>query len=175
MREIRRKMIAGEKIRDCERCYRQEDQGAESLRSTHGMNKYIMDTLPDGTYQESATSMQIQLGNICNLKCKMCSQMYSHMHGTESKEIGEQDPEWLHWVKEQGANVNNWTNELGIKQEWYRSKETKLKMFEHISQNITQLVVIGGEPTLIPEFYELFEYCDNQGTLADKSVAIVTT
>jgi hypothetical protein len=174
MREIRRKMIAGEKIRDCERCYRQEDQGAESLRSTHGMNKYIMDTLPDGTYQESATSMQIQLGNICNLKCKMCSQMYSHMHGTESKEIGEQDPEWLHWVKEQGANVNNWTNELGIKQEWYRSKETKLKMFEHISQNITQLVVIGGEPTLIPEFYELFEYCDNQGTLADKSVAIVT-
>ena len=174
MREIRRKMIAGEKIRDCERCYRQEDQGAESLRSTHGMNKYIMDTLPDGTYQESATSMQIQLGNICNLKCKMCSQMYSHMHGTESKEIGEQDPEWLHWVKEQGANVNNWTNELGIKQEWYRSKETKLKMFEHISQNITQLVVIGGEPTLIPEFYELFEYCDNQGTLAGKSVAIVT-
>ena len=174
MREIRRKMIAGEKIRDCERCYRQEDQGAESLRSTHGMNKYIMDTLPDGTYQESATSMQIRLGNICNLKCKMCSQMYSHMHGTESKEIGEQDPEWLHWVKEQGANVNNWTNELGIKQEWYRSKETKLKMFEHISQNITQLVVIGGEPTLIPEFYELFEYCDNQGTLAGKSVAIVT-
>ena len=174
MREIRRKMIAGEKIRDCERCYRQEDQGAESLRSTHGMNKYIMDTLPDGTYQESATSMQIQLGNICNLKCKMCSQMYSHMHGTESKEIGEQDPEWLHWVKEQGANVNNWTNELGIKQEWYRSNETKLKMFEHISQNITQLVVIGGEPTLIPEFYELFEYCDNQGTLAGKSVAIVT-
>jgi hypothetical protein len=174
MREIRRKMIAGEKIRDCERCYRQEDQGAESLRSTHGMNKYIMDTLPDGTYQKSATSMQIQLGNICNLKCKMCSQMYSHMHGTESKEIGEQDPEWLHWVKEQGANVNNWTNELGIKQEWYRSKETKLKMFEHISQNITQLVVIGGEPTLIPEFYELFEYCDQQGTLGDKSVTIVT-
>jgi len=118
--------------------------------------------------------MQIQLGNICNLKCKMCSQMYSHMHGMETKEIGEQDPEWLHWVKEQGANVNNWTNELGIKQEWYRSKETKLKMFGHISRNITQLVVIGGEPTLIPEFYELFEYCDQQGTLKDKNVTIVT-
>ena len=174
MREIRRKMIAGEKIRDCERCYRQEEQGAESLRSTEGMDEFIIDTLPDGTYQKSATTMQIQLGNICNLKCKMCSQMYSHMHGMETKEIGEQDPEWLHWVKEQGANVNNWTNELGIKQEWYRSKETKLKMFGHISRNITQLVVIGGEPTLIPEFYELFEYCDQQGTLEDKNVTIVT-
>ena len=174
MKEIRRKMIAGEKIRDCERCYKQEEQGAESLRSTQGMNKYIVGTLPDGTYQESANSMQIQLGNICNLKCKMCSQMYSHMHGMETKEIGEQDPKWLHWVKEQGANVNNWTNELGIKQEWYKNKEFKLKMFEHISKNITQLNVIGGEPTLIPEFYELFEYCDQQGTLGSKNVTIVT-
>ena len=174
MKEIRRKMIAGEKIRDCERCYRQEEQGAESLRSTRGMNKFIMDTLPDGTFHKSANSMQIQLGNICNLKCKMCSQMYSHMHGMETRDIGEQDPKWLHWVKEQGANVNNWTNELGIKQEWYKNKEFKLKMFEHISKNITQLNVIGGEPTLIPEFYELFEYCDQQGTLGDKDVTIVT-
>ena len=174
MKEIRRKMIAGEKIRDCERCYRQEEQGVESLRSTRGMNKYIIGTLPDGTYQKSANSMQIQLGNICNLKCKMCSQMYSHMHGMETRDIGEQDPEWLHWVKEQGANVNNWTNELGVKQEWYKNTEFKLKMFEHISKNIMHLNVIGGEPTLIPEFYELFEYCDKQGTLGSKSVTLVT-
>jgi hypothetical protein len=174
MKEIRRKMIAGEKIRDCARCYQQEEQGVESLRSINGMDDFIKKTDEDGTYQKNATSMQIQLGNICNLKCKMCSQMYSHMHGMETRDIGEQDPEWLHWVKEQGANVNNWTNELGIKQEWYRSKEIKLKMFEHISRNITELCVIGGEPTLIPEFYELFEYCDQQGTLEGKNVTIVT-
>jgi sulfatase maturation enzyme AslB (radical SAM superfamily) len=174
MKEIRRKMIAGEKIRDCAKCYQQEEQGVESLRSTEGMDEFIMDTLPDGTHEKSATTMQVHMGNICNLKCKMCSQMYSHMHGAETKDIGEQDPEWLHWVKEQGANVNNWTNELGIKQEWYKNKEVKLKMFEHISRNIIKLVVIGGEPTLIPEFYELFEYCDQQGTLGDKDVTIVT-
>lgn len=174
MKEIRRKMIAGEKIRDCERCYRQEEKGIQSLRSTTGIKEYIMGTLPDGTYQNSADTMQIQLGNICNLKCKMCSQMYSHMHGMETKEIGEQDPEWLHWVKEQGANVNNWTNELGVKQEWYKNKEFKFKMFEHISQNIKTLNVIGGEPTLIPEFYELFEYCETAGTLDKKDVTIVT-
>ena len=174
MKEIRRKMIAGEKIRDCVKCYEQEDKGAQSLRSTQGINKYIKDTLPDGTYQKSADTMQMQMGNICNLKCKMCSQMYSHMHGMETRDIGKQEPEWLHWVKEQGANVNNWTNELGVKQEWYKNTETKEKMFEHISKNIKQLNVIGGEPTLIPEFYELFEYCDQQGTLGTKDVTIVT-
>lgn len=174
MKEIRKKMIAGEKIRDCERCYRQEEQGVQSLRSTYRMQDYIKNTLPDGTFTEPATTMQVQMGNICNLKCKMCSQMYSHMHGLETKEIGEQDPEWLHWVKEQGANVNNWTNELGIKQEWYKNKEIKSKIFQHISNNIKNLTVIGGEPTLIPEFYEMFDYCDKQGTLGDKSVTIVT-
>ncbi len=174
MKEIRRKMIAGEKIRDCERCYRQEEQGAESLRTQVGKQQYTKETLPDGTFNRSADTMQVQMGNICNLKCKMCSQMYSHMHGMETRDIGEHDPEWLHWVKEQGANVNNWTNELGMKQEWYKKKEFKLKMFEHISKNIMHLNVIGGEPTLIPEFYELFEYCDQQGTLGDKTFTIVT-
>ena len=174
MKEIRRKMIAGEKIRDCAKCYEQEEKGTASLRSIRGMNQFISDTLPDGTYTKKATTMQIQMGNICNLKCKMCSQMYSHMHGMETRDIGEQDPEWLHWVKEQGANVNNWTNQLGVKQEWYKNPAIKIKLFKHISENITQLCVIGGEPTLIPEFYELFEYCDEQGTLGDKEVVIVT-
>ena len=75
MKEIRRKMIAGEKIRDCERCYRQEEQGAESLRTQLGIKEYTKATLSDGTFHRSATTMQIQMGNICNLKCKMCSQM----------------------------------------------------------------------------------------------------
>ena len=58
MKEIRRKMIAGEKIRDCERCYRQEEQGVQSLRSTDGMEDFITNTQPDGTFERQATTMQ---------------------------------------------------------------------------------------------------------------------
>ncbi len=174
MKEIRKNMIAGKQTRDCRRCYQQEKNNFQSLRSTKGMENFIKNTKADGTYTKPASTMQIQMGNICNLKCKMCSQMYSHMNGLELLEIGKEDPDWLHWVKQQGANVNNWTNELGIKQEWYKNKEFKLKMFEHISQNIVSLNVIGGEPTLIPEFYEMFEYCERQNTLGNKSVTLVT-
>ena len=174
MKEIRKNMIAGKQTRDCSRCYQQEKNNFQSLRSTKGMENFIKNTEADGTYTKPASTMQIQMGNICNLKCKMCSQMYSHMNGLELLEIGKEDPDWLHWVKQQGANVNNWTNELGIKQEWYKNKEFKLKMFEHISQNIVSLNVIGGEPTLIPEFYEMFEYCERQNTLGNKSVTLVT-
>ena len=73
MKEVRRKMIAGEKIRDCERCYEQEEQGIRSLRDTQGMDEFIAITKPDGFLKRPATDMQLQLGNICNLKCKMTS------------------------------------------------------------------------------------------------------
>jgi len=96
------------------------------------------------------------------------------MHGMETKAIGEQDPEWLHWVKTESANVNNWTNDLGTRHEWYKNVEFKTKTFEHISKNIQHLTIIGGEPTLIPEFYEMFEYLEEQGTLRDKSIRITT-
>jgi pyruvate-formate lyase-activating enzyme len=174
MKEIRRNMIAGRETRDCQKCYEQEAQGVQSLRNTSGMEDYIAHTLPDGTYTRSADTMQIQMGNICNLKCKMCSQAYSHMIGLELLEMGDDDPDFLLWVKEQGAVVNNWTNELGRKEQWFKNPDIKIKMFEHISKNIKHLNVIGGEPTLIPEFYELFEYCNNQGTLGDKTATIVT-
>lgn len=174
MKEIRLNMIAGKETLDCKRCYEQEQQGVQSLRTETDMEKHIANTLPDGTYINPAVDMQLQMGNVCNLKCKMCSQAYSHMVGNELLAMGDADPEFLLWVKEQGAVVNNWTNELGKKEQWFKDEKIKLQMFDHISRNIKTLVVIGGEPTLIPEFYELFRYCEQHGTLEDKSVTIVT-
>ncbi len=174
MKQIRKLIMQGKKVKDCVRCYEQEENGLASLRQPDDIDFYFSQTQPDGTLNLPATTMQIQMGNICNLKCKMCSQMYSHMNGIELRDMGKQDPEWLHWVKEQGANVNNWTNELGMKQEWYKNKNLKYKLFKHISDNINHLQVIGGEPTLIPEFYELFEFCESHNTLDSKEVTIVT-
>lgn len=174
MREIRLDMIQGREVRDCYRCYDQEKRGIASLRSKDTIHDSIKNTLPDGTYLNQANSMQLHMGNICNLRCKMCSQMYSHMIGLELLEMGDEDPEFLLWIKEQGAIVNNWTNELGKKEQWFKNEKIKNKLFDHISKNITELCVIGGEPTLIPEFYELMEKCFKDNTLKYKSITLVT-
>ena len=112
MKQIRKNMMNGIKVRDCIKCYQQDDAGVDSLRDTTGMDEFIANTSHDGTYDKSAGTMQVHMSNICNLKCKMCSQMYSHMNGLELLEMGKVSPEWLNWVREQGANVNNWTNDL---------------------------------------------------------------
>src|SRR6056300_78615 len=174
MKEIRKNMMKGVKVKDCIKCYQQDEAGVDSLRNSSGMKDLIAQTSEDGTFKKPGKIMQLQMTNICNLKCKMCSQMYSHMNGLELLEMGKVNPDWLLWVKKQGANVNNWTNELGEKQEWYKNEEYKLKMFRHISQNIEYLNVVGGEPTLVPEFYEMFEYCEKEGTLGNKSITLVT-
>ena len=36
------------------------------------------------------------------------------------------------------------------------------------------MTIIGGEPTVIPEFYALLDYCYKNNTLQDKSITIVT-
>lgn len=174
MRQIRLDMIAGKEIRDCQRCYEHERRGISSLRSKNTMNMSIKNTLPDGTFLKKANTMQLHMGNICNLKCKMCSQMYSHMIGLELLEMGDADPEFLLWVKEQGAITNNWTNELGKKEQWYKNTEVKNSLFDYISKNITDLNIIGGEPTIIPEFYELLEKCHEDDTLKNKSINLMT-
>ena len=45
---------------------------------------------------------------------------------------------------------------------------------QYISDHIQRLTVIGGEPTIIPEFYELLDYCNKQNTLKDKTIILTT-
>ena len=64
MKEIRKNMIAGKQTRDCRRCYEEEENNFQSLRSTKGMQNFIENTKADGTYTKPAYTMQIQMSNI---------------------------------------------------------------------------------------------------------------
>ena len=174
VRNTRLKMIGGDDIPECTKCVEQESRGYSSMRSTADREKNFNDTAPDGRVSVMPTSMELHYGNVCNLKCRMCSQNYSNQVGKELLEIGEQDKDFLSWVTKQSGNVNNWTNNLSVEYKWFENEKNKNKLNSFVSKNITHLVVIGGEPTIIPEFHELFDYCDEQNTLGEKSFTIVT-
>jgi MoaA/NifB/PqqE/SkfB family radical SAM enzyme len=88
--------------------------------------------------------------------------------------MGDKDPEFLKWVKKQSGVVNNWTGELEMVYDWFKNAKIKKSIFEHVSSNVTHLNCIGGEPTVLPEFYELLEYCHEKNTLGGKSIALCT-
>ena len=174
MKNIRLKMIAGEHIVNCKKCVVAESQGLQSMRTVEHKDKWINSTNTDGSIDYDPTDLELHFGNTCNLHCKMCSQQFSHMIGKELLKMGQADPDFLKWVKKESGVLNNWTGELDIQYDWYKNKKIKQSVFEHVNSNVDNLVVIGGEPTIIKEFYELLEFCNNKKTLANKKLTITT-
>jgi MoaA/NifB/PqqE/SkfB family radical SAM enzyme len=174
MKNIRKSMIEGKKLKTCYKCWDAIDQGLQALRRTSNQEFHINNTEPDGSINYPSKDVQLHFGNVCNLNCKMCSQMYSHSIGKELLKMGDEDPEFLQWVKKESGVLNNWTGELDMVYDWYKNEKVKKSIFDHVSENIKSMVVIGGEPTIIKEFYELLEYCHSRGTLKDKNLTITT-
>lgn len=172
LKDMRVKLMNGERHKNCQRCYLQEDLGHISMRRTDDMEQFISATSKDGTYLEPPSHLELHFGNLCNLACKMCSQNFSTTIGKELIKMGEQDPDFLTWVKKESGTVNNWTGQLDMVYDWFKNTKIKLEVFEHVSKNVTSLNVIGGEPTVIKEFWELLDYCYNKNSLREKDVLI---
>ena len=174
MKDARLKMKNGELLKACTKCIDQEARGYKSMRNENNEEKNINNVSADGSMDTMPNSMELHFGNVCNLKCKMCGQEYSNQIGKEILQIGEKDKDFLEWVYKQSGNVNNWTNNLSVEYTWFRNEKTKNKLIDYVSKHITKLTIIGGEPTVIPEFYELLDYCYENNTLKDKDITIVT-
>ena len=172
IKDIRLKMINGESVSSCSKCVEQESRGYKSMRESQDMEKNFALTKQDGSVDVMPTTMELHFGNLCNLKCKMCGQQYSNQIGKELIEIGKSDNDFLNWVYKESGNVNIWTNNLSVEYKWFQNEKIKNKLFEYISKNITNLTVIGGEPTVIPEFWELFEYLEQKDTLKNLSITV---
>ena len=174
MKNARLKMINGEVLEACTKCVEQEARGYKSMREESNRESNFNKVNADGSMDIMPYSLELHFGNVCNLKCKMCGQNYSNQIGKEILQIGDKDQDFLKWVYKQSGNVNNWTNNLSVQYTWFQNQKTKKRLNEFVSQNITQLTIIGGEPTVIPEFYELLDYCYENDTLKDKDITLVT-
>lgn len=174
MKEIRLAMIRGEKPKTCYKCWQALDQGLTALRRDNNKEHHISNTNSDGSIDYASRDVQLHFGNVCNLNCKMCSQMYSHSIGKELIKMGDADPDFLKWVKKESGVLNNWTGELNVVYDWFKNDKIKKSIFEHVSENVNEFNVIGGEPTVINEFFELLEYCHSRGTLGNKTIGICT-
>ena len=173
MQNVRKKMLSGERLKICKRCYDNEDQGLTSMRAKEDYDYYKKNT-ENGITQLLPNEFTLHFGNVCNLSCKMCSQQFSHKVGQELLKIGKEDADFLNWVKTESGIVNNWTGELNVVYDWFQNQKTKIKIFNFVNEHVNDLTVIGGEPTAITEFYELLEFCYEKNTLKDKKITMVT-
>jgi MoaA/NifB/PqqE/SkfB family radical SAM enzyme len=117
MREIRRAMLANEAVPDCQACYSSEASSGSSYRTTVGAS--MMDKTIEQVRAESEANdyrvdtepkfIKLELGNLCNLECRMCG-------STTSSQI-ERDPVHSLWAPAWGFDfvpLVKWDNDVAL-------------------------------------------------------------
>jgi len=158
-KQARLKMLKGEKVSACQKCYSEEEGGANSHRVTENyvwMNRqgsefqpyvgeeYIDDLIEqtdeDGYLHQPPISFDFRLGNTCNLQCVMCGPKDSS--------------KWVNFSKQLGQDMSNWDTS---KFNWVENEEFWTKQFFPLLPNIKHLILAGGEPLLLKQHTQLLE------------------
>ena len=136
MDEIREKMLNGETIPLCIKCYGHEEAVGYSTRTK------LLKKFPLPTEVDKITLKLRMYGNYCNLSCVMCQPHNSTTKRKELKDSGLTDNKFF-WHKSPKINYgyNHW-------------QETKKDILDHIHL-IDKFHLTGGEPLLLPKHWEL--------------------
>ena len=149
--------VNGDKrISECRRCYMQEDHGGDSrrIRSNQKSVIYTHTAFADSLlqspgyehFQSSVTTtnpidLHIDLGNFCNLACKMCHPAASSTIASQHVKWGiEQDRQYL---------GTDWTRNKTV---WENFKQQLLDL-----PNLNNIHFMGGETLLTDRFEDLLD------------------
>ena len=171
MRKIRKQMIEGETVKGCEHCYDLEKMGFPSYRTNYirdwfeysGHGPEIVERIErsknnDYRVEEAPMYLDFRLGNLCNLKCRMCQPQNSSQIQKEYKRIEENDPMAGQFIKDHFT----WGQFADHITPWQDDPEF-LRQVEAWLPGVNKLYFTGGEPTLIERTYWILEKCVELG------------
>lgn len=162
-KQARLKMLKGEKVSACTKCYDEEAGGVlshrviqnhlwedkESTNEGHvgkeAMDKLIAETRDDGYLETKPISFDFRLGNTCNLQCVMCGPKDSS--------------KWVGLAKQLGQ-IDKWDTS---KFNWVEDQDFWDKQFLPLLPNIKHLILAGGEPMYLKQHVPLLEKIVEQG------------
>jgi MoaA/NifB/PqqE/SkfB family radical SAM enzyme len=156
MTHLRKEFLDGKLPEVCQRCWSEEDAGRTSKRM------HTLDRLKDILKHEKEWTeepkhlyfLDLKLGNICNLKCRICGSWSSSTYaGEELKAL----------PKEQ--RKDSFHREMVVKGAWPRKSKTFWNELKEHVDTIRYLEFTGGEPFMIKEHFEFLN------TLIDMRVA----
>jgi len=167
MRRMRMAMINGEKLEGCNVCYLQESSGRTSNRqyansewinqlTESEINKRIDQAIVSGgEIDYSIAYLDLRLGNLCNLKCRMCSPFNSSQIAKEHIELEQKDPAYkVVWA----STFGKFDPRFNDIQEWF-DKDILWDQVNEMIPNLKKVYMTGGEPTLIKNNFKFMQEC----------------
>ena len=155
MQNLRRQFRAGEKPKTCSRCWEEESAGRDSKRihSQVRLKELYQQVDWANDNPDQLWFVDLKLGNICNLKCRICGSWSSSKWAEEElaympKDFNKREHIAYTWLKA-GA--------------WPRKTETFWDNMRDLIPNIKYFEFTGGEPWMIQEHFDLLQYAVDQG------------
>lgn len=148
-RTLRKEFLAGKEPDNCKTCFDHERCGMESYRMgqnvqyKHLINKAIDNTMEDGSVDLNFQSLDLKLGNTCNLKCTMCG---PHSSILILNDLVKNNPDY----------VNHPDYKLYKNLSWHKNP----RFWDILAQEaplIERIHMTGGEPLLVKEIFEFQE------------------
>lgn len=146
MRRLRNEFLQGIQPQTCRRCWAEEDAGRTSKRM-HTLNRLKNMGISSEWSLDAKPLMflDLKLGNICNLKCRICGSWSSSQFAAEElKFVKDNKKQSFHYEM---LKAGAWPRENG--QFWTELKKSL--------NDIRYLEFTGGEPFMIPEHFDLLE------------------
>ena len=154
MRDLRRSFRRGEKPDGCRNCWREEDAGKKSKRE-YMLEKFKhLDVEYKDNNGEELVFLDLKLGNICNLKCRICGSWSS------SK-----------WAQEELDYSNDPDNHIARKWlrdgQWPRKSKEFWTQLDEILPQVKYFEFTGGEPWMIKQHFDLLQRAVDRGLAKD--------
>lgn len=141
MQTLRGQLLNNTRPDMCVRCFREEDAGIKSARQSWNQS-WMFDYTPSVVPPAEIRYIDLRLGNLCNLKCRMCNPYASNQWTEEWNSIGnELSDRELSKLKHM-----NWFDDSIV---WNNISK--------FAGTIEEIYLTGGEPTLAISQYQLFD------------------
>jgi Radical SAM superfamily len=155
MKSVRRRMMAGETLPECEVC-NDKLLNTSVYRSYfdslfgHKYNEAMEKTGADGSTDMLPVSWDYRFSNLCNFKCRMCGDMLSSAWESEQRQhnmINWQDPK------------NNWMKP-GVKQqiEEFQNTQIEAEFAQAVEEHrVEEIYWVGGEPLMYEQHWKYMQ------------------
>ena len=141
LKEIKQRFLSGTQPRGCHRCWMEELSGKPSkrVRDNQKYQHHIKEEVIFGDVKPRY--LDLKLGNICNLKCRICGPQYSSRWISEKKKYDKID-----------GTIQNYE-----RLDWPEKSEAFWDTVEHLIPELEHLDFTGGEPFMIAQHFDLLE------------------
>ena len=155
MQNLRRQFRGGERPTTCDRCWEEESAGRTSKRMhTQVRLKELYPQVDfDNDQPNQLWFIDLKLGNICNLKCRICGSWSSSKWAEE--ELAYMPPDF----KRKEHIAYKWLRQGA----WPRQSTVFWENLRKLLPNIKYFEFTGGEPWMIQEHFDLLQYAVEQG------------